>query len=352
MFTHQLAIVDDHPIVCEAISSLFAPLERFKPCLKAHSVADALDLAERELIDVMLIDIHLSDGSGFHLTQQLKASHPSLRVILISALHEQLVAGWSLQCGADGMVCKDAEPAVIIEVVERALRGEPAFQPRAYRWLMNHLRGEISEGLSQLSPRELIVFSRIGQGCNSKEISFELEISPRTVETYHRKIREKLCIPHHDALVRVASLLFGQGGGHQQIDRESELLSAFESATLPEEQWDHNAHMIVAFTYLSRFSFERGSRMIMNGIKRLNITHNKPEAYHETVTVAYARLIKAALIKQPVWLTAQSFIDAHEELSSQQPYRGLAAYYHRETLDSDEARQQFVDADKQPLPAV
>lgn len=353
MFLYQLCIVDDHPIVCEAISSLFAQAEQFKPCLKTHSVAGAIQIAQEHVIDVMLVDIHLPDGSGFSLSQQLKVNYPDLKVILISALHEQLAAGWSLQCGADGMVCKDAEPQTIIDVVDRALRGEPAFQPRAYRWLMNHLRGELSEGLSQLSPREFIVFSRIGRGCNSKEISAELEISPRTVETYHRKIREKLCIPHHDALVRAATLLFGHGGGHLQIDQEATMLSDFESATLSEDQWDHHAHLTVAFLYLSRFSYDRGSKLIAAGIKRLNMAHNKPEAYHETITVAYSRLIKAALIKQPVWLTAQDFINAHDDLLClDQPLHGLYEYYQADTLNSPEARVKFVSPDKKPLPTI
>ena len=246
------------------------------------------------------------------------------------------------------MVCKDAEPQMIREVVERALRGEPAFQPRAYRWLMNHLRGELSGGLSQLSPRELIVFTRIGRGLNSKEISTELDISPRTVETYHRNIREKLCIPHHDALVRAAALLFGHGGGHKQIDQEAKLLSAFEAATLPEERWTHQAHLTIAFLYLSRFSFDRSYRLISTGIKRLNQAHGKPDAYHETVTMSYARLIKSVLIKQPVWLTAQEFIDVHSDLLRE----GLESYYHESTLGSREARQRFVDPDKHSLPEI
>lgn len=353
MPSYQICIVDDHPLICDAISLLFSTVDNFKPTLVADSVESALTIAQTQHIDVMLVDIHLPDGSGFSLAQRLKAAHPALKVVLISALHEQIVAGWSLQFGADGMVCKDAEPQMIIEIVKQALRGEPAFQPRAYRWLMDALRGDLTEGVSQLSPREMVVFCQIGQGHNSKEISVDLGISPRTVETYHRKIREKLCIPHHDALVRAATLFVGHGGGHQHIDREAHLLSQFEAATLPEEQWTHRAHLVIAFLYLSRFSFERGYKLISVGIKRLNQALNKPEAYNETITVAYARLVKSALREQPMWLSAHDFLDVHNHLlGDDDEYRALYQYYSPQALSSDQAREMFLDADLKPLPRV
>ena len=351
--SRQLFIVDDHPIICQAIMTLFQEQSMFKPCLLAHSIAEAHSVAEAHLIDVALIDIHLPDGSGFTLTQQLKATFPNIKVILFSALHEQLAAGWSLQCGADGMLCKDAEPKVIIEVVERAFRGEPAFQPRAYRWLMNNLRGELSEGLSRLSPREMIVFSRIGQGYNSKEISVELEISPRTVETYHRNIREKLCLPHHDALVRAAALFVGYGGGHAEIDTEARLLSDFESQTLPEKNWTHKAHVTIAFLYLSRLSYDQAIKLILSGIKRLNLAYGKTDAYHETTTVAFARLIKSRLIKSPIWLSAREFLFANPDLiKSGDSSETLLEYYSSDRLYSREARVKFVEPDLKSLPSI
>ena len=347
----QLCIIDDHPIICDAVSSLFDRQKTYRPCLTAHSIADTETLIQDHLIDVALVDIHLPDGSGFSLIQVLKNINPSIKVILFSALHEQFAAGWSLHCGADGMLCKDAEPAMIIQVVERALRGEPAFQPRAYRWLMNNVRGELSEGISRLTPREMIVFSRIGQGFNSKEIGKELEISPRTVETYHRNIREKLCLPHHDALVRAAALFVGYGGGHAQIDNEAKLLNQFESLNLTEKKWTHHSHLTIAYMYLSRYRFEHAIKLITNGIKRLNQSHGNLNAYHETITIALARIIKSFLHTRPVWLTADEFIQAHPQLMDKQNKLGiLSEYYSVDLLNSKKAREQFIDPDLKSLP--
>ena len=229
----NILIVDDHPIFRSGLSLLLKADALHCISTEANSVQEALAQVNGQIFDLALVDVHLPDGTGFDLCQKLKAIQPTLKVILITALHEQLIAGWSMQFGADGMICKDIEPAEIITIIKKSLRGEPAFHPRAYQWLMKSLRGELSEGLYKLSQRELTVMSQISQGKNSKEIADHLGLSPRTIETHNRNIREKLRIPHHDALVQVATLLLGHGGGHAQVNREAELLTEFEMRRMP-----------------------------------------------------------------------------------------------------------------------
>ena len=316
------------------------------------TVQEALEYVETSPIDLALVDIHLSDGNGFDLCQRLKAINPAIKVIFITALHEQLIAGWALQFGADGMICKDVEPKEILTVIKKSIRGEPAFHPRAYQWLMSSLRGELSEGLYTLSQREMTVLCQISQGKNSKETASELKLSPRTIETHNRNIREKLKIPHHDALVQVATLLLGHGGGHSQVNREVRLLASFESATLSPTEWDHKAHLTVAFLYLSRLPFNHAHSLLCKGIQRLNLTHGKDKAFHATTTYAYSVLVKSILGRQPVWMTARDFIEAHPELMGADPLEPLLGYYSLELISSDQARSSIVDPDLCQLPAL
>ena len=94
MPSYQLCIVDDHPLICDAISMLFSQVEHFKPTITANSIHEAITINQTYNVDVMLVDIHLPDGSGFSLVQRLKVMNPALKVVLISALHEQLAAGF------------------------------------------------------------------------------------------------------------------------------------------------------------------------------------------------------------------------------------------------------------------
>ena len=348
----RLLIVDDHPLVRQGLKTILESQQDFELVGEAESCSAALSVLEELTPDILLLDIQLPDGNGFELTQLLRERYPALRILLISAQDEQLYGGWSLQFGADGMINKSAEPEEICALIRQAWRGEPALSETTRRWALQLLRGEISEGTHRLTAREFSVFFQIGWGYNSKEIAEQLSISPRTVETYHRKIREKLALPHHDALVRLAAHLFSGGETRHQIESESQLLRDFETRTLQQNEWTHEAHLVVAFQYLSRYPYARALKQIQSGIKRLNESHGEPQAYHETVTLAFAQLIKARLDQSPVWLHARDFLDHNQALWRGGMSGALTPYYSEALLKDPDARSAFIEPDLQPLPNV
>ncbi|MEE2643906.1 MAG: response regulator transcription factor [Myxococcota bacterium] len=352
MSTCKILMIDDHPLVRDGLRMILSSQEDLRVIGEGGSCAEARVLLSELDVDLLLLDIQLPDGNGFELTQRLREEHPGLKVVMISAQDETLYGGWSLHFGADGMINKGAEPAQICALVRKAWRGEPAFSEATRHWSLQLLRGELSEGTHRLTAREFSVFFQIGAGHNSKEIADQLSISPRTVETYHRKIREKLALPHHDALIRLAAHLFSGGETQSQIKAEMSLLKSFELRELREEDWTHRAHLIVAFQYLSRYPFKRALNLIQTGIKRLNESYGDDSAYHETVTVAFATLIKDFLNRAPVWLHAKDFLDHHSLATSDDSLEALSPYYSLEILESDEARRCFIEPDLKALPSV
>jgi hypothetical protein len=133
-----------------------------------------------------------------------------------------------------------------------------------------------------------------------------------------------------------------------------ELLTAFESQTLTHEQWNHRAHLRVAYTYLHAHGFEQGLNKIREGIKKLNAVHGVPEGidrgYHETITHAFARVV-ASMIKahnETLGITdSESFCEAHPHLLSKMLLR---LYYTRARIMTLEAKAKFVEPDIAPLP--
>ena len=99
---------------------------------------------------------------------------------------------------------------------------------------------------------------------------------------------------------------------------DDELLSAFESCSLPFAEWTHGAHVRVAYTYLRRLPFDVALLKLRTNIKRYN-AHNKVEesptgGYNETTTHAFAHLIAAvasAYEKAFPVATADEFCDTH-----------------------------------------
>jgi hypothetical protein len=129
-----------------------------------------------------------------------------------------------------------------------------------------------------------------------------------------------------------------------------DLIAAFECGVLPREAWNHRAHVRVAYFYASQHGLEAAVARMRIGVHALNAAHRVPEAvdrgYHETITVAFLRLIFAACRQQSFQSSAE-FCAAHPELMTKNT---LLLYYSRERLMSLAAKAAFVEPDLEPLP--
>ena len=128
-------------------------------------------------------------------------------------------------------------------------------------------------------------------------------------------------------------------------------LKAFEDCTLPFEQWRHRAHIKVAYLYLRQLPYEQALSKIRESIKRYNAATNTPETlergYHETITVAWMRLVHFTLGEYGPAATADEFLDAQEELLNR---KALRFFYTRDHLYSGRAKAEWVEPDLGPLP--
>lgn len=130
-------------------------------------------------------------------------------------------------------------------------------------------------------------------------------------------------------------------------NEDDNLLLAFEECRLTPELWTHEAHVQVARGYLSRFSFPRALQYVCSGIKKLNAHNGKPNAYHETITVAMLLLV-ADRMDAKLHESWEQFKTRNADLLNWKD-SALLNYYTYGTLYSDEARQHFIWPDKRPL---
>jgi hypothetical protein len=132
---------------------------------------------------------------------------------------------------------------------------------------------------------------------------------------------------------------------------DGEFLKAFEDCTLPFEQWKHRAHLKVAYLYLCRLPYDEALDRIRENIKRYNAATNTPETlergYHETITVAWMRLVHFTLREYGVATSADEFLEAQEQLLNR---KALRFFYSRDHLMSWRAKAEFVEPDLAPFP--
>jgi hypothetical protein len=140
---------------------------------------------------------------------------------------------------------------------------------------------------------------------------------------------------------------------------DDEFLTAFETVSLPRKKWTHEAHVRMAWLYLSRHPFPTAVERARLGIQKLNeefkrkarlrcLPSRKTTGYHETITVAFVTLIASRLQPNEDFPT---FRDRNHDLMD----RTLSALHHHyspERLSSADARAAFVEPDRQPLPSV
>jgi hypothetical protein len=127
-------------------------------------------------------------------------------------------------------------------------------------------------------------------------------------------------------------------------------LDAIERGQLPREAWTHAAHVRMAWLLLRRGRIGDVIPAVRERIGRLNRSFGgPPDAYHETITVAYLRLIDARIAREPEVDTFAEFAARNPDLLDR-TLAALLVHYRRETLLGPEARAGFVEPDLSPLP--
>ena len=125
------------------------------------------------------------------------------------------------------------------------------------------------------------------------------------------------------------------------------LVRAFEDGTLPRAGWTHREHLVVALWYLHRHPRDEATRLIREGIRRYNGRHGNAAGYHETITRAWAAVIRRFLGEQgegvPLPVLARRLLATCGDTAH------LLRYYTHDALMSDEARHHWVAPDLEPI---
>lgn len=132
---------------------------------------------------------------------------------------------------------------------------------------------------------------------------------------------------------------------------DAEFLAEFEACRWPLDQWRHRDHVRLAYLYLRAHPFDEAARRIRAGIKAHNAAHGIPDlptsGYHETMTIAWLRLVDLVLAEYGPEATGDAFCDAHPELSQK---KTLRLFYSKELFMSARAKVELVEPDLAPLP--
>jgi DNA-binding NarL/FixJ family response regulator len=189
----KILICDDHKIVRDGLRLILQQLEGVTIIEEAGDGNEALLFLKREVFDIVLLDISLSDINGMEVLQAIKGKWPSTNVLMLSMHPQELFAVRALLFGASGYITKDTAMEELLIAVQRVSEGRKYLSPSLEEILVQNLdKDKPTRKHDNLSNREYDIMIRLANGKSLLEIGNEISISNKTVGTYRSRIMEKM----------------------------------------------------------------------------------------------------------------------------------------------------------------
>ncbi len=208
----RVFIVDDHGMFRSGVKSeLSGDVDIVG---EAADVAPAISEISQCLPDVVLLDVHLPGGGGQEVVAAVKAAHPEVKFLALSASDapEDVIA--VIRAGARGYVTKTISGTELVDAVRRVAAGDAVFSPRLAGFVLDAFaagaaaeldRPSFDPELDQLTAREREVLRLIARGYTYREVARELFISVKTVESHVSSVLHKLQLSSRHQLTRWAA---------------------------------------------------------------------------------------------------------------------------------------------------
>lgn len=202
----SVAIVDKYPIVRDGLIARLAPEPDLKVCGVADDVPSAIRLATDSIPTVIVVDVALRNGDGLDLIKRLRSRGCTAKFLVWSVHDDSLYAERAVRAGASGYINKEQPVEAIVDAIRRVSFGSLYLNSNMMdslvrRTVAGATREPSPESIDDLSDRELTVFRMTGQGLDTYSIADQMKISPKTVETYKARIKDKLGLDNGSAVL-------------------------------------------------------------------------------------------------------------------------------------------------------
>ncbi len=176
----SVVLVDDHAAIREGLTVL---LERrgFRIAASAENAEEAKLALEREVPDVLVVDLCMPDVDGGTLIREIRGANPQLKVVVFTGSDDPATVTDALACGAHGFAAKADGVDELATALRAVQRGERYLHPR-----FDELATLGSGTEAAFTPREHQILRLLGSGLTGSEIAARLVLSPQTVKTHIR----------------------------------------------------------------------------------------------------------------------------------------------------------------------
>jgi DNA-binding NarL/FixJ family response regulator len=194
MPSHRVIIVDDHPLFRGALSQAVTAAFPTAEMLEAGSLEELVEkLAVGGDTDLVLLDLSMPGVRGLSGLLYLRAEHPEVPVVIVSASDDIATIRRCMDFGASGFVPKSEPVERIREAVRKVLEGEIWIPPGLdLADAGDQETSDLVARLSTLTPQQVRVLMMLGEGLLNKQIAFKLGVSEATIKAHVSAILQKL----------------------------------------------------------------------------------------------------------------------------------------------------------------
>ena len=185
-------VVDDHRVFAESLARLLGDVEGIAVVGTCGSAAVAVELADREHPDVVLVDYELPDADGATLTRALKRSAPDVQVVMLTGHGDERVLLDAIDAGCSGFLTKERAAAEVADAIRIVADGDALISPQMLTRLLPHLARQQPRPGADLTVRERELLAGLARGLSNRAIADEMFLSVNTVRNYVQSVLAKL----------------------------------------------------------------------------------------------------------------------------------------------------------------
>lgn len=185
----RVVLADDHELVRSGIKALLSMVDGVEVVAEASDGSELITLVESLKPDLVMTDISMPGMDGITAISEIHKRQPEVRLLVLSMYDTVDFVKRAVANGACGYLMKDAPPFELEQAVRSVMATGSYYSPMIAQRLLQPSEPTADDELTQ---RQVEILKLIAQGRASKEIAFELGLSPKTVDVHRARIMDRL----------------------------------------------------------------------------------------------------------------------------------------------------------------
>ena len=185
----RVVLADDHDLVRSGIKALLSMVDGVEVIAEARDGRELIALVDDLKPDIVMTDISMPGMDGIAAIAEIHARNTGVKMLVLSMYDTVDFVKRAVANGACGYLMKDAPPFELEQAVRSVMATGSYFSPAIAQRLLQPSEPTVDD---ELTHRQVEILKLIAQGRASKEIAYELGLSPKTVDVHRARIMERL----------------------------------------------------------------------------------------------------------------------------------------------------------------